>query len=510
MSSKNGKARKGKSAVKPAPGKNVPPPDVAGDDGEETPKESVVAALVARARKNWTLWHNKLGDAFATSIRKPRETHPVTAPEFAGMLACDEYRESGGNHVPGATALKSVTNLLEAVARVEGPCGEDRHRVAAVKGDHFLFLGDPKWRAVKFNAARWEVVPAAPVYFRRTATTATLPDPVRGGDVNELWRFVNVSAGDRVLVLAWMVQAVLPAGSYPVMALTGEQGSGKTTHGRLFQSLVDPNPTGLISPPRSEQDLFIAASNNHVLGFDNLSKIPQWLSDAVCRLATGGTVTTRTLYTTGGQTVFTATRPIILTSIADVAEQPDLQSRAVFIRLDPLGTGCMPEEQFWVEFEAARPRLLGALLDVICRSLAELPNVAALPTQTRMPGFVRLGVAVERAGGFKKGEFLAALARSEQEADAQALATYPVAHVLMRLVKDQRKKWEVTATTLLASLNRAALRNSKDQPHWPKAPNVLSAQLRRIAPVLRRRGLDLTFGRDGSEVNDKIITIRRL
>lgn len=34
--------------------------------------------------------------------------------------------------------------------------------------------------------------------------------------------------------------------------------------------------------PRDERELFIAASNGHVLAFDNLSGLPHWLSDTLC------------------------------------------------------------------------------------------------------------------------------------------------------------------------------------------------------------------------------------
>ena len=43
----------------------------------------------------------------------------------------------------------------------------------------------------------------------------------------------------------------------------------------------------LRSTPRQEHDLMIAARNSWVLAFDNLSRLPAWLSDALCRLATG-------------------------------------------------------------------------------------------------------------------------------------------------------------------------------------------------------------------------------
>jgi len=49
--------------------------------------------------------------------------------------------------------------------------------------------------------------------------------------------------------------------------------------------------------PREDRDLFIAANNGHVLAFDNLSGLPAWVSDTLCRLASGGSFAVRRLYT---------------------------------------------------------------------------------------------------------------------------------------------------------------------------------------------------------------------
>jgi len=48
--------------------------------------------------------------------------------------------------------------------------------------------------------------------------------------------------------------------------------------------------------------------------------VPVWLSNALCRLTTGGTTYKRTLYTTNAASVFNAYRPVLITSITDVLD----------------------------------------------------------------------------------------------------------------------------------------------------------------------------------------------
>jgi hypothetical protein len=64
------------------------------------------------------------------------------------------------------------------------------------------------------------------------------------------------------------------------LAIAGEQGSAKTVLSKLLRALIDPSVAPVRALPRDERELFIAASNGHVLAFDNLSGLPPWLSDS--------------------------------------------------------------------------------------------------------------------------------------------------------------------------------------------------------------------------------------
>src|SRR5262245_64966627 len=115
----------------------------------------------------------------------------------------------------------------------------------------------------------------------------------------------------------------------------GEQGSAKSTFATILRSLVDPNTAPLRSFPREDRDLFIAASNGWIVGYDNVSRVPPWLSDALCRLATGGGFSTRKLYTDDEEQLFNAQRPTILNGIEDFIDRPDLDSGTIVLKLAP-------------------------------------------------------------------------------------------------------------------------------------------------------------------------------
>jgi hypothetical protein len=219
-----------------------------------------------------------------------------------------------------------------------------------------------------------------------------------GGSVEALRSFLNVrSDADFVLVVAWALACLRNRGPYPVIVLSGEQGSAKSTFSAILRALLDPNTAPLRALPREDRDLFIAASNGHVLAFDNVSGLPGWISDTLCRLATGGGFAVRQLYSDQDEVLFDAARPVILNGIEDIVTRPDLADRAVFLTLEPIPEERRrPEQELWASFELERPRILGVLLDAVAKGLAMLPQTR-LDKLPRMADFALWATACETA-----------------------------------------------------------------------------------------------------------------
>src|SRR5206468_10836955 len=141
----------------------------------------------------------------------------------------------------------------------------------------------------RVTAAGWRVISDPPVKFRRARGMLSLPTPTAGAPISALRHFLNVENDEQwTLLLAWLVAAMRPSGPYPVLALLGEQGTAKSTTQEMFRTLIDPNVAPLRSEPRDVRDVMIAASNGWCVALDNVSDIEPWLSDCLCRLATGG------------------------------------------------------------------------------------------------------------------------------------------------------------------------------------------------------------------------------
>src|SRR5215213_6759747 len=204
-----------------------------------------------------------------------------------------------------------------------------------------------------------------------------LPVPEKAVGAERLLRaFLNIREDDHdswYLLLAWLVQTRRPQGKFPILILQGEQGSAKSTVERILRALVDPSTAPLRTTPRNEHDLYIASTSSWVVAYDNISSLPQWLSDAICKLSTGGGFSTRTLYENREQELFDAIRPVILNGITDVATRPDLLGRSIIITMPPiLEPKRKPESELWKELEEASPEILGFLFDAVSAALCNL------------------------------------------------------------------------------------------------------------------------------------------
>ncbi|HKF95677.1 MAG TPA: hypothetical protein VKB96_14000 [Gammaproteobacteria bacterium] len=145
-----------------------------------------------------------------------------------------------------------------------------------------------------------------------------------------------------------LVVAMRPTGPYPVLILQGEQGTAKSTAAKVLRLLIDPSAAPLRTAPRDERDLMIAARNGWIIALDNLSGLSSWLSDALCRIATGGGVSTRELYSDTDEVLIDVQRPIILNGIDDIATRQDLIDRSIIINLEPIPENKRkPEAEFW-------------------------------------------------------------------------------------------------------------------------------------------------------------------
>jgi hypothetical protein len=407
------------------------------------------------------LWHDKDRVAFATITAQGHcENYAVRSQAFRDWLL-DQY---GIRHrftvdaesypfAPGEQQIKDAINTLAAKAR-SGAEYQPAVRASEEGQRIYIDLGTHDWSAVEVSSDGWRVVPTPPVRFLRPAGLLPLPIPTIGGDIRELRRFLNVTNNDFVLIVAWLLAALRPAGPYPILIVNGEHGSGKSMLCRLLRRLADPNTAALRSYPRDERDLALAAKNGWVLALDNLSGLKGDLSDMLCRIATKAAFGTRRLYSDDEEILIEVWRPILLNGIPPLAARADLASRSIVLSLPAMSESERRSEQdFWLAFEEAAPRLLGALLGGVSGALRNLHSVNV---RTRMMDFANWAEAGWRAFGLQPGAFEEIYAQNGAQAGEDALDADPLALSILRLT-ESRPEWTGTHGAIVGP---RALRNA--------------------------------------------------
>jgi hypothetical protein len=445
---------------------------------------------------DFDLFRSTDGKAYATvKVNGHDETLLVDSRQFRQLLSYRFYLSE--ETTPSSQGLNEALAVLSGKAQFTGAEREVHIRLATHEGVIYLDLCDPQWRVVKITGGGWDLIESyqCPIRFRRTRGMVALPEPQRGGSLEPLWRLVNIKEVDRVLVAGWLISTFRPGKPFPVLVLHGEQGSAKSTAARILRALIDPNVAPLRSEPREARDLAIAANNHWLVAFDNISHIPAWLSDGLCRLATGGGFATRELYSNDEEVIFNAMRPVLMNGIEELTNRSDLLDRAIIIFLPNI-----PEEKrltetdVWREFNAIHAGSLGALLDAVSAALANYEDVQfeRLP---RMADFAQWAAAAEVALGFKRGAFMSAYSDNREDANELALEASSVATAVRTLMAD-RQAWSGTAAELLDLLNGVIPDSVRHHIMFPKKPNKLSGEIKRIAPNLRATGLDVSFKRE--------------
>jgi hypothetical protein len=470
---------------------------VAAEKGQEPTLADLVVQI---AFDEGELFHDAAQSAYATvQIGDHFETWPVRSKGFRLWLRRRLREEHDKSAYP--EALQSAIEEIESKALFECSQMEVNVRVAEAGGAVWLDLADDDWRTVEITAAGWRVVEGKPaVRFIRAPGVLPLPVPQTGGSIDDLRPFLNVKDNeDFVLLVAWLMACLRRRGPFPALNVNGEQGSAKSTLQRLLRELVDPNSAPLRSEPKEVRDLVIAASNSWVQAFDNLSHVQPWLSDALCRLSTGGGFATRELYSDREEVIFEAQRPVAINGITDLATRSDLLDRSINVTLMAIPESQRKDEKtLRLTFEAARPRILGALLNAVSAGLAGEASVH-LDRLPRMADFAIWVTACEQSLGWPPGTFIGAYASNRSSANDAAIEASVVGLVLQAFM-GSRPSWQGSSTELLAELEKSADDRTRHRKEWPGSPRKLSGDLRRIAPNLRAAGIDVAFSKSGKRL----------
>jgi hypothetical protein len=476
-----------------------------GNGKKKMSDESQALHLMALAKTVETILSRE-GDAYAR-VESGDHIETLNWDTFGHWLRRTYYEAE--KSPANSSTVKNVLDTLKSIA-IAAPRREVFTRIGWLDGKLYLDLADEHWQAIEVSASGWHVVNKCPVAFRRTEGMLPLPIPTLGGSIEDLKPFLHLKPprhidgvgevhDDWILLIGWILGAFLPNGPHPVLALHGERGTGKSVITKILRRLLDPAKAPATGKPREPRDLMIAAKNSYTLCFDNLSDMPQWLSDAFCTLSTGtGGMRIRTNYSDDKETIFHAHRPILLNGIEELATAGDLLDRSIVITLPEFDEKTrQSEEKLYADFDAVMPGILGAILTLVSHAL-DARNTVIEEGTARMRDFEMWVTSVETSLGWPSGMFGIVYSLNRDASTDVEIGAFPAMSLLLNLLEDEylHKPWEGTMEALRLLLVSRAENGMQRAKAWPQTAQQLQGQLKRCMPAMRKKGWEMQVQKD--------------
>jgi hypothetical protein len=446
-------------------------------DEKKPQKRSITSQLVDMARERYTLGVTETGEPFAVD-RGRRHIALMLRGGRLGLRA-NLARRYFAEHetAAGQQALTDACLVLEGYAAQQTP-QRVHQRVAEFVGDVYIDIGNTAGHVIRIGGGCWDITDTAPVLFRRTKLTAAMPNP-GVGDLELLWRYVNIDGDDRPVLLAAMVAALIQVDvPHVVVALEAENGSAKTSITRALVDLLDPSAAPLHMPPRDIANWVHTANGSWVVAVDNVSHIPNWFSDALCRASTGDAMVSRQLYTDDDLSVIAFRRSVILTGIDLGGIRGDLADRLVRVRL-PRIMDRKPEVELAARWACDHPRILAGLLDLAAAVHKRLLTTT-LDNLPRMADYALTLAAIDAELG------TAGLDHYRER--STALAAETLTNPLIVALLDARLNVTAKTSGELLALLTPPEKEWRPPRDWPRNARAATGVLTRNAAAMRAQG----------------------
>lgn len=472
----------------------------------EEEKESIAGQVIkALIDEHNELFHDQHNESYIRLTNQECKIVKIRSKAFKKWIS--HYIWEKFKKLLPTDKLSTIIQILDGKATYDGNEYSLSVRITRVDGDVWYQLSESKF--VKVNTTGWEIVDDPPILFKRFTHQKDQVIPQDGGPISDLCNFVNLKTdAEKLLFQIFIIASYIPGFPHPILVLFGSQGSGKTTPFRVIKSLVDPSVLRTLSAPDNEREFVQMASHHYFFFLDNLSAMPNWLSDALARASTGDGFVKRELYSDDDDVIYSFQRSMGINGINLVVQKADLLERSVLLSLERIPKEKRKEEAtFWQEFDDNKPYLLGAIFSTLARALNEYENVQ-LSGYPRMADFARWGCAIARAIGYTDSDFMNAYYSNISTQSDAALDASLVGTAVIEMMSE-REEWQGTAAELLTTLEGVSekLKINIKGKEWPKNPSWLIRQLQLVIPNLQDSSISVTRN---ESARPKTVLIKRI
>lgn len=481
----------------------------------------------------WVLFCDSEGNEWAY-INDVRSKECVMLDEKGGK-ACDVLVDSFyklNRRVPSPESIRDSIRTLQAKARIGGIVEDPELRVAERIEDGkrtiYYDMCDGSGSVIKIDKDGWRVTDSTHIKFARPNGTASSVVP-RRVEVGEATKqavlklkklMIYQRRADFVLDVCWFLNFFRPDNVQVLAYIPGSEGSAKSTATKIHRNLLDPNVLDLQSMPAKEDDIMIACKYRRIQAFDNVSEIRNSVSDVLCKVMTGAGMSKRELYSSVGEVVLKAKRPMIINGIGNPIKRPDLMERAIVLRFEPI-----PEERrkaengsggIWEAFGNVAGEIFGGLLNMVVGGLS-VEGTLDYGTIPRLADFAKWSMECE-GFGLDTGDFRRAFEEGAKDNTQDLFDSDVVAGVIWEVLTGVDdvgvnvfgdgdaidgatglfkswtfgSEWRVSAGELLKMMNDFAREREMEvfrEREWPRDATRLGGRIDRLYNVFKSKGI---------------------
>lgn len=342
---------------------------------------------------------------------------------------------------------------------------------AAWKKKNEVILYDPtdeRWSciAIERDTGTWRILPAGsltdyPIPELRNPDSRLIEQPIvfiRYGQIPQVMpernyppdimqQFIDkctniIDPKDQLLFKAYLITLFIPDIAHVILLLKGVKGAAKSILETMVKRIIDPSQVELLILNKRQNDLIINLSHNYYNAYDNVRRIPEWLSNIICAARTGAAYSTRTLYTTADETLFKFKRCFAFSSIGASLTEDDALQRCISLKHPKIEKRTRKmEEKVLAEFDSMLPQLLGCILDTVAKTMQikdQLGQTGELDGKLeRMADFSVWGEAAARALGSKPMEFLQVFIENQKNQSRDAVNFNALADIIREICEDE-------------------------------------------------------------------------
>lgn len=409
--------------------------------------------------------------------------------------------------VPQQSTVSAAVQALSAYARFSDVQRTLHNRVAQTDDAVWYDLANDAGQAVRITPEGWQVVNNPPNLFRKELHMTEQVSPQPNGDVRKLLSFLNISEpSQQLLMLVYIVSCFIPGFPHPILYLHGQRGAAKSTASRYIRKLVDPSRIPVVSMAKKVGQASQQLLHHHFIVYENVTKIPDEISDLLCIAVTGGGIEDREYYTNADAFIYSIRTNIGINGINVAATKPDLLERCILMELERVNTRTRrSESKLDAAFEEARASVLGGILDTVAKAMKIRPQLE-IDELPRMADFALWGCAIAEALGYTSSDFLSAYESKLEQQEKQAILSSPEAKMVLKLMNNV-SVWEGTPDQLYKALTGIMNEEGSTPDHeFAKGTNVMSARLNDLKSNFPTVGLEYATSKSGK----RHVVIRRI